>query len=109
MQQNLGKLLSSLNQMQKRMDSIQAEMAAATFDAEAGGGLARVSMSGKGELLRVWLDPAVMSEDAETIADLVTVAARKAFDAKEAMAKERLGTVASGLMPLGIKLPGLGL
>lgn len=108
MQPHIGKLVGSLTQMQKRMEAIQAEIAAASYDGEAGGGLAKVTMSGKGELLRVVLDPALLSEDADTIADLVTVAARKAFDAKEAVAKEKLKGVASGLLPLGMKIPGLG-
>jgi DNA-binding YbaB/EbfC family protein len=108
MQQNLGKMLKSMQQLQVRMDTIQKELGEAVFDGEAANGLVKVSVTGKGEIKLVLIDPSVMSEDADTIGDLVVVAARKAHQAKEAVAKEKLASVSSGLLPLGMKIPGLG-
>lgn len=108
MSANLGKMLKGLTAMQAKMDTIQAELGAAVFEGEAAQGLVKVSVTGKGEIKRVVIDPSVLTEDADTIGDLVVVAAKKAHDAKELVAKQKLATVSSGLLPLGLKIPGLG-
>ncbi len=108
MQKNLGSMVKGIAQLQARMDTVQKEIAAASFDGEAANGLVKATINGKGELQRVHLDPSVMTEDAETVADLVTVAFRKAFDAKEDFSKTKLAGIATGLLPMGMKLPGLG-
>lgn len=108
MQKNLGKMMSTLAALQKKGDAIQKELAAATFEGSAADGLVRVQMSGKGELVRVTIDPSLLNEDAETLGDLVTVAGKKAYEAKEAMAKEKLASLAEGVMPFGLKVPGFG-
>ena len=106
--QNIGKMLKSIQQMQSRMDTIQKELGEAEFDGDAANGLVKVTVTGKGEIVRVTLDPSVMTEDAETVSDLIVVAARKASAAKEVVAKEKLASISAGLLPMGMKLPGLG-
>ncbi len=108
MQKNLGGMLKGITELQKRMDAVQKEIAEATFEGAAAQGMVKVTMTGKGEIKSVSIDPSVMTEDAETVADLVTVAARKAYDSKEALAKQKLSGIASGLLPMGLKIPGLG-
>lgn len=108
MQKNLGGMLKGIQQLQQRMDAVQKEISDSVFEGSAAQGLVKVEMTGKGEVKRVTIDPSVLDEGAETVADLVTVAARKAYDAKEVMAKEKLSSIAGGLSPLGIKIPGLG-
>jgi DNA-binding YbaB/EbfC family protein len=108
MQQNMGKMLKSLGTMQKKMDTVQQELGDAIFEGSAANGLVKVSMTGKGDIKSVKIDPAVMSEDADTVGDLVVVATRKAYEAKEVMAKQKLATISSGLLPFGMKIPGLG-
>lgn len=108
MQQNLGKMLKGINELQKRVETAQNEIAAAQFDGAAANGLVKVIISGKGELKRVTIDPSLMSEDADTVADLIVVATNKAHEAKEVLAKQKLSGLASGLLPMGLKIPGLG-
>ena len=107
--QQMGKLLKGLSEMQKRMEAAQKALSEADFEGEAANGLVKVVMSGKGELKSLRLDPSVLTEDNETVADLIVVASRKAYDAKEKKAKEQLSGMASGLLPLGMKLPGFGI
>ena len=106
--QQMGKLLKGLGEMQKRMEAAQKALSEASFDGAAANGLVKVVMTGNGELKSLVIDPSVMSEDSETLADLVIVATRQAFEAKEKQAKEKLAGMASGLLPLGMKLPGFG-
>lgn len=105
---NPKNLLGSLVKMQQQMAIIQKDAEAAQFTGVAQNGLVQVIMAGTGELKRVVVDPAVMAEDAETLEALVLVASADAYKQKEAFAKERLSKVAGGLMPMGIKVPGLG-
>lgn len=104
----MGKLLSGIAEMQKKMEVIQKELSDAVYEGEAGNGLVKVKVSGKGELVSLDISPALLTEDADTVSDVIRVAHKKAFDAKEVAAKEKLGSIASGVLPLGIKLPGLG-
>lgn len=106
--QQMGKMVSAIAEMQKKTDAIQKELSEAVYDGDAANGLVKVQVTGKGEIKNLVLSPALFTEDAETVADLITVAHRKAFDAKEKHAKEKLGSIAAGILPLGIKLPGLG-
>lgn len=108
MQQNMGKMIKGIAEMQKRAQSIQNEIAQAHFDGAAANGLVKVTINGEGKLLKVAIDQAVMSEDADTVADLVIVATNKAHDAKETLAKQKLASLGAGLLPLGMKIPGLG-
>lgn len=107
MQKNLGGLLKSITELQKRMETIQRELADAVYPGDAAQGLVKVEMTGKGEIKSLNIDPSVLQEDAETVADLVRVACNKAFEAKEAAAKAKLASVSSGLLPMGLKIPGM--
>lgn len=108
MQKNLGGMLKGINELQKRMDTVQKEIAEQVFEGNSAQGMVKVKMTGKGEIKSVAIDPSLMTEDSETLGDLVTVAAKNAYDAKEAVAKEKLSGIAKGLLPMGLKLPGLG-
>jgi DNA-binding YbaB/EbfC family protein len=105
---NPGMLMKGLAEMQKRMTAAQEKLAATDFDGDAAGGLVRVVINGKGELKGVTISPAVMDEGPDMLSDLVQAAYNVAFAKKEEAAKAVLGSLTTGLMPLGIKLPGLG-
>lgn len=62
-------------QMQGRLQQVQAELARRTIEASAGGGLVRVTADGRGTVREVVIDPAVFQRhDAEFLGDLVTAA-----------------------------------
>lgn len=105
---NPGMLIKGLNEMQKRMTVAQDKLAATNFEGDAAGGLVRVVINGKGELKNVTLSPAVMDEGPEMTADLVQAAYNVAFLKKEEASKAVLGSLTTGLLPLGIKLPMMG-
>lgn len=103
-----GKLLSTLNAMQKRVTETQKKLSASTYNGDTAGGLVKTTINGDGELKSLVIDPAVLQEGADLVADLVMAAYNVAFTAKEKAAKEALGSMATGLMPLGLKFPGIG-
>lgn len=101
-------ILGTLVKMQSQVTAIQKEAEAAQFEGSVQGGLVKVTMTGTGELKRVHIDPAALSEDSETVEALVLAACSDAYKKKEAFSKERLAKVTGALMPMGIKIPGLG-
>ncbi|MGH7657906.1 MAG: YbaB/EbfC family nucleoid-associated protein [Gemmatimonadales bacterium] len=79
-------------QMQGRLQELQADLGKRTIEASAGGGLVRITADGKGSVKSVHIDPAVFAEhDAEFLADLVQSAVseiqRKAADLLQAEMK----------------------
>lgn len=104
--QNFGKMAKALVSMQQKMDAAQKELAAAEFTGSAASGLVQIVVTGQGEVLRAKMNPAVRDEDADTIADLFVVAFNDAHRQKEALAKTKLASMGTGLLPGGLKLPG---
>ncbi|PKQ04862.1 MAG: YbaB/EbfC family nucleoid-associated protein, partial [Alphaproteobacteria bacterium HGW-Alphaproteobacteria-11] len=89
-----------------RMEAMQAELDAAEIEGRAGGGLVAVVMSGKGAVKKVSIDPSLMKEDErEILEDLIVAAAADAKHKAEALAAEKMKSVAGGL-PIP---PGFGL
>lgn len=102
------KLLNTFLQAQAAMARVQKELEDTTYAASAAGGAVTASVSGKGELLALVIDPEVMSEGADTVAALVRAAVNAAQARKEQAARQKLAAVAGKLLPLGITLPGVG-
>jgi len=108
---NLGNMLKSAQQMQTKMAEMQARMEAMEVDGQAGAGMVRVKLSGKGELKRVLIDPILMlAEEREVLEDLLVAAHADAKQKVEAVAAEEMQKATAGLnipggLPGGFKLP----
>ena len=100
---NMLGMLKNAKQMQANMKRMQEELASRIFEGEAGGGLVKASVSGKGELVDLKIDPsAVKAEDVELLEDMIKAAiAAGSTKAREA-AKEELAKLTGGM-----NLPGL--
>jgi DNA-binding YbaB/EbfC family protein len=85
-------------QMQQEMAGIQAELAETQVDGSAGGGVVRVVVTGKQELLSVAIDPgAVDPADVEMLQDLVVAAVNDALDSSRRLAEQKMATVTGGM------------
>lgn len=111
---NLGNMLKQAQQMQAKMAEMQARLEAATMDGQAGAGMVRVTLSGKGELKSVAIDPSLMAADEREVLEDLLVAAHADAKAKvEAMMAEEMSQATAGLnipgmgggLPGGFKLP----
>jgi len=104
-------MLKSAQQMQTKMAEMQARMEAMEVDGQAGAGMVRVKLSGKGELKRVVIDPSLMlAEEREVLEDLLVAAHADAKQKVEAVAAEEMQKATAGLnipggLPGGFKLP----
>ena len=102
---NMGKMLKKqMEDMQRKMERIQAELGAERIEASAGGGMVTAIADGMGELLEVRIKPEVVDpDDVEMLQDLVTAAVKEALGRAHERREERMSEVTGGL-----SLPGMG-
>ncbi|MER2604540.1 MAG: YbaB/EbfC family nucleoid-associated protein [Siculibacillus sp.] len=101
------KMMSKAKEMQSRMATLQDELALIEVVGTAGAGLVAVTITGKGELKGVKIDPSLMKPDeVEIVEDLIVAAHRDAHVRAEAAIAEKMAEVTGGLgLPGGFKLP----
>ena len=104
---NLGNMLKQAQQMQTRMAEMQAKREATEVEGQAGAGMVKVKLTGKGELRRIAIDPSLMTaDDREVLEDLIVAAHADAKQKVEAMMAEEMQKATAGMnLPAGLKLP----
>jgi hypothetical protein len=101
----LGNLMKQAQEMQKNMEKAQQEIAEMEVTGEAGGGLVKVVMTGKHELVKVELDDSLM-DDKEMLEDLFAAAVNSAVRRVEDTTQEKMGGLTQGMnLPGGMKFP----
>ena len=106
MRGNINQLMRQAQAMQANMQKVQDEIASLEVIGEAGGGMVKVTMTGKHEVRAVAIEPAVIGEDREMLEDLVAAAINDAVHKVEARVQEKMSSVTAGLqLPPGMKLP----
>jgi hypothetical protein len=104
---NLAGLMKQASQMQSKMQEMQATLEATEVAGEAGAGLVRVTLNGKGDLRGIKIDPKLVDPaDTEMLEDLIVAAHRDARGKVEAMMASEMQKVTGGMqLPPGMKLP----
>ena len=106
MKGGLGNLMKQAQAMQENMQKAQDELAQMEITGESGGGLVKVTMTGKHEARRVEIDDSLVGEDKDMLEDLVAAAINDAAHKIESTTQERMAGMTSGLnLPPGMKLP----
>jgi nucleoid-associated protein EbfC len=100
-------LMKKAQEMQSRMQELQAEMEQTLVEGQSGGGLVKVTITAKGQMKSVSLDPSLLKpEDGEIVEDLVVTAHEDARKKAERVMEEKMKSVTAGLpLPPGMKLP----
>ncbi|HVX72062.1 MAG: YbaB/EbfC family nucleoid-associated protein [Devosia sp.] len=100
-------MMKKAEELQRKMAEMQDEAGRATVEGRAGGGLVVVTMSGKGELKRLSIDPSLFKEDdVEVLEDLIVTAHNEAKGKAEQMMQQKMAEMTQGLpLPPGMKLP----
>ena len=104
---NLGNMLKQAQQMQTRMAEMQAKLESTEVEGQAGAGMVKVRLTGKGDLRRIAIDPSLMTaEDREVLEDLIVAAHADAKQKVEATMAEEMQKATAGInLPPGMKLP----
>ncbi|WP_240232104.1 YbaB/EbfC family nucleoid-associated protein [Devosia lacusdianchii] len=100
-------MMKAASEMKGKMEAMQAELADLVVEGRSGGGMVTVSLSGKGELKGLKIDPSLFKEDdVEVLEDLIVAAHNDAKMKSEAEMQKRMAEVTAGLpIPPGMKFP----
>ena len=100
-------LMKQAQAMQQKMADLQAELENITVEGQSGAGMVRVTMTAKGAMRGVAIDPSLMKEsEKEIVEDLIVTAHEDARRKGEALVAEKMQAITAGLpLPPGMKLP----
>ena len=78
---NMNQLMKQAQKMQKQMEETTKALEESTYEATAGGGVVKVVVSGKKEVVSVHLEEEVVDpDDVEMLEDLLVAAVNEALD-----------------------------
>ncbi len=98
----LGKVLKEAQKMQKKMASIQEELAKKVIEVSAGGGAIKVTITGQQEFVGLTLDPEFLKEDAAVVQETILSAVKEASSKAKALNEAEMSKAAGGF-----SLPGM--
>ena len=101
---NMAKMLKQAQEMQKRIEGVQAELTDTIIDADSGGGMVRIKVNGNLELIELCIEPEVLEEDKEIIEDLIISAVNKGISIAQSKSKEKMNSVTGGMLS-GLNIP----
>lgn len=96
-----------MTQMEKKqMEDTTKELEETTYEATAGGGVVKVVVSGKKEVVSVTLEEEVVDpDDIEMLEDLIVAATNEALRKMEEDSQARMGKITGGLGGMGGGFP----
>ena len=102
---NFSEMMKQAQALQGRMADMQAELERTLIEGRSGGGMVTVTLSGKGDMVSVKIDPSLLKpEDAEILEDLIVAAHNDAKAKVEEAMKDKMKSLTGGLpLPPGLK------
>lgn len=107
MMRNMAGMMKKVQEMQSRMEALQQDMADTEFTASVGGGAVTVTVTGKGEMRGVKIDPAAIDmDDISMLEDMICLATNNARAEADAAMAAKMKEITGGLpLPPGMSLP----
>jgi DNA-binding YbaB/EbfC family protein len=99
-------MMGKMQELQGRMEKMQAELETIEVTGMAGGGLVSVTLSAKGALKKISIDPSLLKPaEKEIVEDLISAAHADARAKAERTMEEKMRELTGGLpLPPGLKL-----
>ncbi len=102
---NFGNIMKQAKKMQERIGQMQQELELRTIEAQAGGGMVKVVVNGKFEIVSLKIEKDVVNpEDIEMLQDLITAAVNEGIRKAQEMASSEMAKITGGL-----NIPGMGM
>ncbi|EPW3853907.1 YbaB/EbfC family nucleoid-associated protein [Acinetobacter baumannii] len=104
---NINMLMQQAQRMQKDIESnikkAKEELAQTEVHAEAGGGLVKVTMTGRYIVKRIEINPELLQDEPDMIEDLIAAAVNDAVRQAEVVSEEKMQKANSGMgLPPGL-------
>lgn len=95
---NMQSMMAQAQKMQQNMLKMQDELEAREVSASAGGGMVKVTVTGKKVVKSIEIAPDVVDpDDIEMLQDLVMAAINEALETAENMVQEEMAKVTGGM------------
>lgn len=102
---NINNIMKQAKKMQEKIGKLQQELENKTIEAQAGGGMVRVVVNGKFEVVSLKIEKEVVNpEDIEMLQDLIVAAVNEGIRKSQEMASAEMGKITGGL-----SIPGMGM
>jgi hypothetical protein len=102
---NIGNIVKQAKKMQEKMGRLQEELALKTIEAQSGGGMVKVTVNGKFEIVSLKIEKEVVNpEDIDMLQDLIAAAVNEGIRKSQEMASSEMAKITGGL-----NLPGMGM
>ena len=103
---NIMGMMKQAQDLQKRMMEMQKDLEEMSVEGSSGAGMVTVTLSGKGDMQGVRIDPGLMKQDeVEILEDLIQAAHKDAKIKVEAEAEKKKSELTAGLpIPPGLNL-----
>lgn len=104
---SMGDIMKAAQAMQARMAETQSKLRQLEVEGRSGAGMVTIAMNGEGKVIRVRIDPSVVSpDDVGMLEDLIVAASGDAKAKLDQKVQEEMQSVTGGLgLPPGMKLP----
>ena len=100
---NQAAMIKQAQKMQQDMLKMQQELENTNYTAAAGGGMVKVSINGKKEILAIDIKPDIVDpDDIETLQDILVAAVNQAITQVETTNTNEMGKITGGM-----NMPGL--
>lgn len=104
---DMAKLMKQAQEMQGKMADAQTKLDEIEVTGDAGAGLVSATVTAKGTLRRLDIDPSILvPSEKEVVEDLIVAAIKDAQDKAAVAQQEEMAKVTEGMnLPAGMKLP----
>lgn len=100
---NMNNLIKQAQKMQQQMQDMQKDIENKEFEASVGGGVVKITVTGKKEVKKIELKPEVVDpDDIETLEELIVAAFTEATKKADETMSNELGKLTGGM-----NLPGM--
>ena len=104
---DMAKMMKAAQEMQTKMAALQEEMHNLKVTGESGAGLVKATVTAKGELVALDIDPSIFNADEkEVVEDLILAALKDAQMKGSDRAQKEMSKLTEGMgLPADMKLP----
>jgi hypothetical protein len=103
----MNQLMKQAQAMQKKMIEHHEKKASQEYTGSSGGGMVNFTMNGKGEALKLKIDPSIVDKnEVDVLEDLILAAFNDAKKKMDSSSEDEMSGMLGGLgLPPGFKLP----
>lgn len=101
--QNMQSMMKQAQKMQEQMEQLQAQLETREYDVTAGGGMVKIKINGKKEIVSLDIKPEIVDpDDIETLSDVLVAAFNEAVKKVESDSADSMGKITGGLNIPGV-------